>query len=308
MVTGGAGFIGSHVVDRYIEEGHDVIVVDDLSTGFRENVNERARFHELDIRDERVMELIRDERPDVINHHAAQMDVRKAVEDPFYDADVNIHGTLNLLEACKECSVDKVIYISTGGAVFGEVTKIPVPEDEAINPLSPYGITKHTVEHYLFAYRANFGLNYTVLRYPNVYGPRQNPHGEAGVVAIFTLQMSSGIQPTIYGDGTKTRDYVYISDVVEANRLALRNGDGEIYNLGWGKEVSDFQIFDGVRKGLDLAVEPRYDAVRSGEIGRICLDGSKIKRALGWEPKVSLQEGIRRTIEYFNENASRQEE
>jgi len=304
IVTGGAGFIGSHVVDRYIREGHDVVVVDNLSTGRAENINQHATFHKVDIRDEKIREIFHDERPDAVNHHAAQIDVRKAVSDPAYDAGINILGTLNLLEACRESRVEKFIYISTGGAVYGEPDRLPVTEDGAINPLSPYGITKHTVEHYLFAYRANFGLGYTVLRYPNVYGPRQDPHGEAGVVAIFSLQMLSGDQSTIFGDGTKTRDYLYVADVVEANCLALERGDGEIYNLGWGREISDFEIFDSVRKALDADVEPHYGPFRTGEIMRICLDATRAGDGLGWEPRVTLDEGVRLAAEFYREKVA----
>ena len=304
IVTGGAGFIGSHVVDRYIREGHDVVVVDNLSTGRAENINKEATFHRIDIRDEKLREVFRDEKPDAVNHHAAQIDVRKAVSDPAYDAGVNILGTLNLLEACRELQVKKFIYVSTGGAVYGETDRLPVAEDGAINPLSPYGITKHTVEHYLYAYRANFGLDYTVLRYPNVYGPRQDPHGEAGVVAIFSLQMLTGAQSTIFGDGTKTRDYLYVGDVVEANTIALERGDGEIYNLGWGREVSDFEIFDAVRKAVGKDVEPKYGPFRTGEIMRICLDASRARDGLGWEPRVTLEEGVRRAAEFYREKVA----
>ena len=306
LVTGGAGFIGSNVVDRFIEEGHDVVVVDNLSSGRLENINKKARFHNIDIRDENLREIFRQERPDVVDHHAAQIDVRKAVADPRYDAEVNILGTLNLIEACREFEVKKFIYISTGGAVYGDPDpdRLPADESTAVNPLSPYGITKHTVEHYLFTYRANFGMNYTVLRYPNVYGPRQDPHGEAGVVAIFSLQMLTGVQPMIFGDGSKTRDYLYVGDVVEANRIALEKGDGEIFNLGWGKEISDFQIFDAVRTALGVDVEPKYADFRPGEVERISLDAAKAKAGLGWEPKVPLEEGARLATEYYKQRVA----
>ncbi len=217
LVTGGAGFIGSHVVDRLVAAGHDVAVVDNLATGRRANLNPAARFYELDIRDPALGTVVERERPAVISHHAAQVDVRRSTADPLYDADVNILGSLNVLKVAVEHGVRKVIYISTGGAVYGEPEYLPVDEDHPIHPLCEYGASKHAVEHYLYMYAENYDLDYTVLRYPNVYGPRQDPHGEAGVVAIFSQKMLKGETCTINGDGTQERDFLYVADCARAN-------------------------------------------------------------------------------------------
>jgi UDP-glucose 4-epimerase len=298
-VTGGAGFIASHVVDALIAAEHKVAVVDDLSTGKLENLNPQATFYNLDIRSAEIADVFAEERPEVVNHHAAQMDVRRAVREPQFDASVNVLGSLNILECSRRYGVRKIIFASTGGAVYGESEDLPVNEGHPIAPLSPYGLTKHTFEQYLSLYRRLYGLAYTILRYPNVYGPRQDPHGEAGVVAIFTLQMLSGERPTIFGDGTKTRDYVHISDIVAANMLVINQNHGEVYNLGWGREVSDFQIFTTVRDALGVKIEPRFGQKRPGEIDHICLDGKKIHGQLGWQPKMSLEEGVARTVAWY---------
>jgi len=299
MVTGGAGFIGSNLVDRLIDDGHGVVVVDDLSSGREENLHPDATFYRQDIRDESLEEVFAREGIEAIFHLAAQMDVRKSVADPVYDARVNILGTINLLQSALKHGLKKFVYASTGGAVYGEPRFMPVTEEHPINPDCQYGISKHTVEHYLYVYHRLQGLNWTALRYPNVYGPRQNPHGEAGVVAIFIQLLSAGKRCTIFGDGSKTRDYVYIDDVVEANVIALERGDNACYNLGWGTEVSDFTIFDTVRNSLGLEDEPRYEDVRAGEIFHISLEASKIREQLGWAPKVSLEHGVARTIEWY---------
>jgi len=299
LVTGGAGFIGSHVADALIERGYSVSIVDNLSTGYERNLNPKAKFYKLDIRNEKLNEVFDKEKPELVSHHAAQMDVRKSVEDPIYDAQVNVLGSLNLIENCKRVGVKKIIYASTGGAVYGEPDSFPVNEKHDIDPLSQYGITKHVVEHYLSLYYKLYRLKFTVLRYPNVYGPRQDPHGEAGVVAIFTEQMLEGITPKIFGDGSKTRDYVFIEDIVRANMSAIDKGDNEILNLGWGREVTDFEIFDTVRKALGVEVEPIYTDKRLGEIDRICLDASKARKTLDWQPEISLKDGITKTVEYY---------
>lgn len=304
LVTGGAGFIGSNVVDRFIGEGHQVVIVDDLSTGFRENVHPKATFYQLDIRDPGLAEMFEKERPEMVDHHAAQIDVRKSVDDPMFDAQVNVLGSLNLIRQCVAHGVKKVVYASTGGAIYGEPEYLPADENHPVRPLSQYGISKHVVEHYLYLYRHNYDLNYTVLRYPNVYGPRQDPHGEAGVVAIFTEALFQGKQPTIYGDGTHTRDYVFVGDIVEANLLALERGDGQIVNLGWGQEVSVNEIFATLKSHLAMEIEPLYDQERLGEIHRICLDSVKAHRELDWRPRVDLDEGIKRTIEYYRKRQS----
>ncbi|MDO8690820.1 MAG: NAD-dependent epimerase/dehydratase family protein, partial [Dehalococcoidia bacterium] len=216
LVTGGAGFIGSHVVDGLIAQGHRVVVVDNLSTGSRDNLNPQAFFYEVDIRSPQLVEVFAQERPDLVDHHAAQMSVNRSVQNPREDAEINVLGSLNVIECCRNFGVKKVVYISTGGAMYGEPQYLPCDEAHPINPLSPYGVTKHNAEHYLFTYRHLYGLNYTVLRYPNVYGPRQDPLGEAGVVAIFTGKMLEGQQAVINGSGEQERDFVYVADLVEA--------------------------------------------------------------------------------------------
>ena len=301
LVTGGAGFIGSHVVDAYVDLDHDVAVMDDLSRGFRKNLNRRARFYSADIQDPHAVEMAFErEKPEVVNHHAAQMDVRRGVREPLFDARVNILGSLNILEAAVKYGTKRLIYISTAGAAYGEPKQLPVAEDYPINPITPYGVSKHTVEHYLFTFSYLYGLSSVVLRYGNVYGPRQSSQGEAGVFAIFCEQMLGGIRPVIYGDGSKVRDYVYIEDVVRANVAALERGTGEIFNVGSGVATTDQEIFYLVRDLLGKkGIEPKYVAKRSGEIDKICLDISKARRLLGWKPEVSLAEGARRTVGYF---------
>jgi len=304
LVTGGAGFIGSNVVDGLIEAGHEVVVVDNLITGKRGNVNPKARFYRVDITSPDLEEVFERERPDYVNHHAAQMNVRKSVDDPMYDAKVNVLGSVNLLELCRRYEVKKVIYASTGGAVYGEPLYLPVDEDHPVNPLSPYGVTKHTVEHYLYFYGANYGLRYTILRYPNIYGPRQAPHGEAGVVAIFTEKMLRNERPTIFGDGTQTRDYVYVGDVVTANLLAIDKGDGEIYNVGTGVETSVNELFKLLKEAVGVDLEPIYGERRLGEVYRIAITNDKIYRDFGWKPQTPLKEGLLKTIEYYRRRGS----
>jgi UDP-glucose 4-epimerase len=305
LVTGAAGFIASHVADAYVKAGHDVAILDDLSRGRHVNVNAQCRFCSCDIRNRQaVANIFAAEKPAIVNHHAAQMDVRRGVREPLYDAEVNILGGINLIEAAIASGAKRFIYAGTAGAGYGEPDRLPVPEDYPINPITPYGVSKHTVEHYLFTFRALYGLDYVVLRYGNVYGPRQSSQGEAGVFAIFAEQMLSGVQPVIYGDGAKIRDYVYISDVVNANLAALDHGAGEIFNISSGVETSDQEVFECVRRLLGKSVLPKYAPVRPGEIDRIRLDISKAARLLGWTPCVSLAEGASRTVAYFQETAS----
>ncbi|MGR3292669.1 MAG: NAD-dependent epimerase/dehydratase family protein [Candidatus Scalindua sp.] len=305
LVTGGAGFIASNLVDNLISQEHDVVVIDNLTTGKEENINSKATFYKEDIGNTESLEKIfAEEKPDIVNHHAAQVDLRRSVRDPLYDAQVNIMGSLNLINVSSSYNVKKFIYASTGGAVYGEPKYLPVDEKHTIDPQSQYGVSKHTVEHYLFVFKQTHNLPYTVLRYPNVYGPRQDPHGEAGVVAIFTEQMLDGKQPTIFGDGAKTRDYVYVGDLVNANMMAMFNPaelDGGCYNLGWGKEIKDIEVFEAVRDALGLSVEPIFDEKRPGEIDRICLNNTKAKKELNWSPKVEFQEGIKLTTEFYKE-------
>lgn len=301
LVTGGAGFIGSHVVDAFLQAGHQVVVVDDLSTGRRSNLNPAATFYLLDIRSPELRDVFERERPEVVDHHAAQMDVRRSVADPLFDADVNVRGSLNLLECARQTGVRKVIYISTGGAVYGEPVYLPCDEEHPVVPLCPYGVSKHTVEHYLYLYHQLYGLDYTVLRYPNVYGPRQDPHGEAGVVAIFAGQMLKQLPVTINGSGEQERDFVYVGDCARANVLALDKGDGRIYNLGCGVGTSVNEIYACLRDVTGYTLDPIYGPPKPGETFRIYLDATRARRELGWEPTIDLDEGLRKTVAYFRQ-------
>ena len=304
LVTGGAGFIASHLVDRLIAEGHRVIVVDNLSAGEKKNVNPKAVFYKVDICDLKDLEeVFKKERPEIVDHHAAHVNVRKSVEMPVYDANINILGSLNLCELSKKYQIRKFIYVSTGGAVYGEPKNLPVQETSPIEPLCQYGVSKHTVEHYLYVFYKLYDLNYTVLRYSNVYGPRQSPHGEAGVVAIFSELLLQNIRPTIFGDGSKTRDYVYVDDIVSANIIVIGDaGSGGIYNLGWGKEVSDLDVFNTVKRALASNIEPIFGQKRPGEIDHISLDSSKAQNDLGWKPKVTFDEGIKLATQYYRKH------
>ena len=306
LVTGGAGFIGSHLVDRLLQLGHEVAVIDNLATGYRHNLNPRARFYEASLLDSALNEIFQREKPDIVNHHAAQNGVRQSNADPVFDAQHNIIGSIRLIQCCIEHNVRKVIYASSGGTVYGEPIHLPVNEAHRIAPISPYGISKHTVEHYLFLASASAGLNYTVLRYANIYGPRQHPHGGAGVVAIFAESMLRGISPTIFGDGSSTRDYLFISDAVEANLLALTAGDREIYHVSTGIELSLNELFCRLKQTLGsctgytdiVEISPVYAESRLGEIHRIALNPEKIERDLGWTSQISLQDGLAQTVPY----------
>ena len=300
LVTGGAGFIGSHVVDQFVEKGFEVIVLDDLSTGRASNLNPSAKFYQLDIRDPGVRDVFLTERPEYVSHHAAQMDVRRSVVQPIFDADVNILGSINLIECAKEFGVKRFVYISTGGAVYGEPERIPCEETDAINPICQYGASKHTVEHYLYMYNYNYKLKYTVLRYPNVFGPRQDPHGEAGVVAIFTGKMLAGESVMINGDGQQTRDFVYVGDCARANYLAvIHDHEPGIYNLGWGIPTSINELYETLARVTSYHQAVKYGPAKLGETRHIYLNASKAKKDLGWFPMVSLQDGLEKTVEYF---------
>ncbi|HYE94090.1 MAG TPA: NAD-dependent epimerase/dehydratase family protein [Terriglobales bacterium] len=299
LVTGGAGFVGSHVVDHYLDAGHDVAVVDDLYTGRRENVDARARFYHADIRSRRLWDILDAERPDVVNHHAARADVRASMEDPATYADVNVTGGINLLEASRRAGVRKIIYASTGGCVYGELRRVPADESHPIAPRDPYGASKAAFELYLPIYSQHWQLRYTILRYPNVYGPRQDPHGEAGVVAIFLGQMLTGSSTVVNGDGLQERDFLYVADVARANLAALHGGDGEAFNLGHGQGVSVLALHDALAALTGYREQRRHGPAKAGEIPRSALDASKIARALGWKPEVALDEGLRRTVAYF---------
>jgi len=299
LVTGGAGFIGSNVVNRFVDLGHEVAIVDNLITGKRQNLDARATFHEVDITDrEAVEKAFAAFRPEIVCHHAAQIDVRKAVEDPVFDASVNVLGGINVVRAALAAQVGKFVYASTGGAIYGNPEVIPCTEEHPIRPISPYGLTKHVLEHYLEMYSIIEGLHYTVLRYANVFGPRQDPKGEAGVNAIFTGLMLEGKRPTIFGKGDKTRDYVFVGDVVEANVLALERGDGEIVNIGTGIQTTDQEVYDAIAAATGYGEPPIYTEERKGEVRHIALDITKAKRVLGWEPRVSFREGVKMTVEF----------
>jgi UDP-glucose 4-epimerase len=290
-------------VDRLIEEGFDVSVVDDLSSGRKKNLERKAEFSELDVCSPKLQDVFRDAEPEYVVHQAAQINVRKSIEDPVFDANVNVLGSLNLLEGCRKFDVKKIVYASSGGAVYGEPQYLPVDEKHPINPLCPYGASKHAVEHYLEVYRILYGIDYTALRYANVYGPRQDPFGEAGVVAIFTKKLLSGKPPTIFGDGKQTRDFVYVEDVAEANFLALKKKTKEkVLNIGAGVESSVNEVTLKLAKILKSSVRPIHGPAIKGEVRRIYLDVSLARKELGWKPKVSLEAGLKKTVEYFKEH------
>ena len=299
LVTGGAGFIASHIVDAYIADGHKVIIVDNLSTGFMENINPQAKFYQLDIRSEKLEDVFQKEKIDVVNHLAAQMDVRRSVSDPKFDASVNVVGGLNLFESAKKHKVKKIIFSSTGGAIYGEQDYFPADEEHPTRPLSPYGITKLCTEKYLYFYNAVYGMNYVILRYANIYGPRQNPHGEAGVVAIFCNKMLKGEQPVINGDGKQTRDYTFVADVVKANVAALQYNGSNIYNIGTGIETDVNKLFLELRSHLNPSCPEQHAPAKAGEQQRSVISSKKIESDLGWKPTVQLEEGLRLTAEYF---------
>ncbi len=300
LVTGGAGFIGSHIVDAYIAAGHKVVILDNLSTGKKGNVHPEAVFVEADVRDAKlVRDLFARERFDAINHHAAQMDVRRSVDDPVYDASVNILGVLTLLESCVATGVRKVVFASSGGASYGEQDYFPADEEHPRRPISPYGVAKLTTENYLFYYKAVHNLDSVSLRYANVYGPRQNPEGEAGVVAIFASRMLAGGQPVVNGDGKQTRDYVYVGDVVRANVLALGFPGTDAFNVCTGIESDVNQLFRIIRQKTGSACEEKHGPAKKGEQLRSVLAYDKIQRVLGWKPEVSLEEGLGRAVEFF---------
>jgi UDP-glucose 4-epimerase len=307
LVTGGAGFIGSHVVDAYVEAGHQVIIVDDLSTGRRENLNPAATFYEIDIRDPDLGEVFERERPEVISHHAAQIAVLVSVRDPHFDADVNIMGSLNLLECAKAYRTRKVIFISSGGAIYGEPVSLPCTEDHPVYPLSPYGASKYAFEKYLHVYASTYDIDYTVLRYANVYGPRQDPHGEAGVVAIFVGKMLRGEAPRIYGSGEQERDFVYVGDVARGNLLSLEKGSRREYNLGTGKGSSINEIADHLKALTHYAGDVPHDPAKAGEVFKIYIDASRAREELGWQAEVDLREGLGRTVAYFQEQEASSE-
>ena len=303
LVTGGAGFIGSHVCDEFLRRGHEVIALDNLSSGRRENLDPRVRLVELDIRAPEAAALVLAERPEVICHLAAQMDVRRSVEEPRFDAEVNVLGMLNLLEAARQVAVRKFIFSSTGGAIYGEQDVFPAPEGHPLRPVSPYGVSKAAGELYLGYYRAQYGLPYVALRYANVYGPRQNPHGEAGVVAIFSQRLVTGQDCTIFGSGAQSRDFVFGPDVARANWLAFEKDYVGAVNIGTGVETDINALYRLLADAAGVREEALHAPGKPGEQLRSCIDNSLARRVLGWEPVVPLPEGLARTVAYFRERA-----
>ncbi|MBI4446458.1 MAG: NAD-dependent epimerase/dehydratase family protein [Acidobacteria bacterium] len=300
LVTGGAGFIGSHIVDHYIANGHQVMVVDDLSTGRLENLNPAADFVELDVRDPGIEKLFK-MRFDVVNHQAARGNVRASMEDPMVYADVNVRGGINLLECCRKHGVRKFIYASTGGCVYGELQYKPADENHPMVPRDPYGASKASFELYLPVYKLNYGLEYTIFRYPNVYGPRQDPLGEAGVVSIFARQMLLGLPVVINGDGEQRRDFVYVEDVARANVMALASDKDTVYNLGLGKGVTVNEIFQVLRDITCYSQPAGYGPPKLGEVRDSFLEASKIARELGWRPQTDLRSGLEHTVEFVRQ-------
>ena len=301
LVTGGAGFIGSHLVDRLLELEYRVVVIDDLSGGKLKNLNPAASFHHVDITQPSAAEVFQREQPDLVFHLAAQTSVSYSIRDPVKNSEANVTGTLRMLEAARRYGVEKFIYSSTGGALYGDPQVHPCPDDHPVMPLSPYGMSKYLGELYLEFYRRLYRINYTSLRYGNVYGPRQDPHGEAGVVAIFSQAMLEGKQPEIFGDGDQERDFVCVDDVVEANILAIKRGDGLAMNIGTGQKTSINRVFDLLKGIIGYRWEPLHGPARLGDVYQISLHSGTAERELGWKAQADLEDGLRRTVEYFRQ-------
>jgi UDP-glucose 4-epimerase len=300
LVTGGAGFIGSNIADLLLEKGYEVIIIDNLSTGSRKNVNKNAKLYVKDICKADIRSVFRKENPDYVIHEAAQINVRTSFSDPGLDAMVNILGSINVLECCKDYKVKKVVYASSGGAIYGEPVKLPADEKHPVKPLCPYGASKYSVENYLSIYKETYGLDYVALRYANVYGPRQDPLGEAGVIAIFMNKLSCGEKPVIYGDGEQTRDFVYVGDVARANLLALETDTkGTEYNIGTGVETSVNQLYGKLRDVFSIDISAVHANAVAGEVRRIYLDNRLAQKELGWKPEVDLAAGLEKTHCWF---------
>lgn len=305
LITGGAGFIGSHIADLLIENGYDICIVDNLSTGKLENVNPKAKFRKCDVRDSNLFSIIEEEKPQIVIHNAAQLSVRNSVDDPENDASINIIGGLNLLEACKKLQIKKIIFASSGGVVYGEQKHFPADESHPLNPISPYGVAKLSFEKYLFYYNYIFGIKYIALRYANIYGPRQDPFGEAGVVAIFSKKLLSGDQPIINGDGYQTRDYVFVKDAARANLLAVRSDAVGQINIGTGTETNVNDIFNILKEAAGCAgLEEIHGPAKEGEQKRSVLSYKKAFEVLGWKPEVNIKEGLLKTFDWFKETDS----
>ena len=302
LVTGGAGFIGSHIVDAYINNDHNVVIIDDMSRGRKEFINPKATFHQISISDPRLANIIQKESIEVINHHAAQISVSDSVKNPVKDAESNIIGTLQLLQNAVECGIDKFIFASTGGAIYGEQDYFPAREDHPQKPTSPYGLSKLSVEGYLKFYKEQYGLKSIIFRYGNVFGPRQNPNGEAGVVAIFNNRLLKGQAPIINGDGEQTRDYIFVRDVVNANLLALKLNGSDTFNVGTGQETSVNELTHLILEVAESNIDVQTSKKNNFEQRRSCLDYKKLKGSLNWSPKVSLKEGLSETFIFFKNN------
>jgi UDP-glucose 4-epimerase len=300
LVTGGAGFIGSHITDALIGAGHTVTVVDDLSRGRQAQVNPRATFVEVDITSDALAAAVADAKPEVIFHHAAQIDVRESVRDPLHDADVNVVGTVNVLRAAVEAGTRRVVFASSGGAIYGDTAAIPTPETTVCRPESPYGTSKLCAEAYGGTFSRQAGLEFVALRYANVFGPRQDPHGEAGVVAIFAVRLIAGNPPVINGDGTQTRDYVHVHDVVRAN-LAAIDGPAGIYNIGTGVETDVNTIYRVLAAACGAGVDAEHGPAKAGEQRRSCLDTELARSQLGWEPAITFDAGVESTVGFFRD-------
>ncbi len=298
LVTGGAGFIGSHVVDLLLEKGSIVSIVDNLSTGRAENINPGANFYNIDVRNPGLKEIVAREKPTAIIHLAAQVDVQRSLQEPHTDADINILGSLNLLDACSGCGVGKIIYASTA-AVYGRPAYLPVDERHPVAPQSPYGLSKHTVEQYLRLYREMHGISFTVLRFANVYGPRQDATGEGGVVAIFIDKLAKGVKPAIFGDGEQTRDFIYVKDVAAACVSALQRADGGTFNVSTGKGLTVNYLYQVLKALTGSTMEPVYQQPRSGDITHSTLSNARACVSLDWRPRYILTEGLRETVDFY---------
>jgi UDP-glucose 4-epimerase len=303
-ITGGAGFIGSHLADAFLSRGDRVLILDDFSGGKRENVPPGAELHVLDIRSPEAAALVRGSGIDILVHHAAQMDVRRSVENPVFDAEVNILGSLNLAEAARRGGVRQILFASTGGAIYGEQDYFPADEQHPPRPVSPYGVSKLSFERYLFYFHVAYGLDATCLRYANVYGERQNPHGEAGVVAIFLSRLLAGQAPTINGEGLQTRDYVHVSDVVKANLLAAGKPGFHIYNVGTGVETSVVTLYRELARAAGSSLEASHGPAKPGEQQRSVVDARLVKAELGWPEPLPLRQGLERTAAWFRQELS----
>jgi len=299
LVTGGAGFIGSHLVDKLIEKGHKVVVVDNLSTGKKENLNEKAKFYKIDICSPKISEVFKKEKPQIVFHFAAHIETRISVKNPLKDAETNILGSLNIFEACRFSGVKKIIFASSGGEIYGNAKKIPTPENYPLDPISPYAVAKLSVERYLISYSRLYGISFISLRFGNIYGPRQNPNGEAGVVAIFIKKMINNEPVIVHGNGKQTKDYIFIEDAIYASMLLFERKKTGTYNIATGKESSVLYILKSLKKNINTGVNVKYIPMPSCGFKRGCLSIQKIKKELNWLPKYDLDYGLKKTVEWF---------